>query len=116
MHSLLKTPLAAAVAVKFAEEVDDTSGVCGNIENYQEFYTRTKEEGSHAVGRLAKTWPYYSGSRYYPVPSTLDGLNAECCFGELLITEGLWAGEAGDLRWDLLNHVLDHLTLEAGIY
>lgn len=61
---------------------------------------------------IFKSWPYYSGSLMYPVPSVNDGMTT---MGMYNISSGytkMYEGEYGELRMSLARHVREKLIIE----
>lgn len=56
----------------------------------------------------AALWPKHSGSKNYPVPSPTLGLR----HSEAYLTLGIWTGEYGELRIQLLDFVIENLENE----
>jgi len=81
-------------------------GICGQpslIDAALPVYARFQ------LGKVFAGWPLYSGSVAYPVPSVVEGLDAQDCYHTL----PKWEGVYGDLRRDLLAYTID--TLRTGL-
>ena len=118
---------------------DEETGICGNVTQYISKAVLPDEIVSQPAGdggsrecieetfkrltiELFVLWPHYSGNSYYPVPASPGQREEfeECWGGNCDSAEaaenafeysGLhWAGEYGDYRMDLLNHMIDRLT------
>lgn len=84
---------------------DHTVGICENISlvhgqmGRESFHIMDVNE---VFGATVKTWPYYSGNKEYPVPSTRPTVDSR----EAYNTFPLWeqATRYGQLRMDLLNY------------
>lgn len=55
-----------------------------------------------------KSWPKFSGDIHYPVPATVE-TNAH---NQYHLTHNLWIGEYGDLRRELLDHLVEFFRKE----
>jgi len=82
-HTLLKNgPLQRSV------------GICANL-GY--LYARGNRTSHSLVQHYAQNWPLYSGDEEFPIPGGEDLYFA---------TEVKWEGEQGQLRYDLLHHLI----------
>lgn len=82
------------------------NGICGNL------------SGNHkeVLQKHFKTWNHYSGDILYPVPDPEDKLTPrflyyEVCERAIFLKEGnMWVGAYGELRLDLVRHILQELS------
>ena len=84
-------------------EAESSSGIC-DIMNKR---VNSDTFNVYPVLQLAaEGWPMHSGDSIFPVPG-VGGCTAEGAFGDA--TVGLWIGEYGDLRRELLGWLVDNL-------
>jgi hypothetical protein len=74
------------------------TGICKNVEAYSD------EFAPHYL-----TWPRYSGDSDYPVPSTEELTSAIEMYWRSL---NKWEGKYGDLRRNLLDHLITEISKE----
>lgn len=77
------------------------AGICSNLNN-----------NSPLVRKYSKSWKYYSGDIHYPVPDPEGKL-----FGRDMyqVTDNMWEGEYGELRRDLVKHILQEISKPTSI-
>ena len=76
---------------------DRVLGICHNM--------KTSEKEMSELRSLFCSWPKYSGRLVFPVPH--PKLSPAEAFSAVL---DLWVGEYGDLRRELLNHLIQELS------
>jgi hypothetical protein len=96
------------------------TGICGGVSSmyfdnvpedvaiYPESRALLREYNIRKMKELFLTWPPYSGDPMYPVPATDCGDAGEQ-YGE---TDFMWEGQYGDLRKDLLEHLIRGVQAE----
>jgi hypothetical protein len=78
---------------------DENDGICLNIAKY----------GHDDIHQYFTTWERYSGEIEFPVPSTIEGVSPEAIYMQ---TNSVWEGAYGDLRKNLLDHIINELIKE----
>ena len=71
-----------------------SSGICSNVEGIEDHYTLCK---------YFETWKHYSGNTIFPVPDPEGNVSPANIYS---ITRNMWAGNYGELRKDLVRHIL----------
>lgn len=79
-------------------------GICHYVNNETIF-------NSGKLEKYFKTWKHYSGSYHYPVPSTIEGMDAHQMFRTNTYKFDMFT-KYGRLRWNLLNHIIKELEKE----
>lgn len=112
---IIKTRLLSALrAIKKQSEYVRlmSGGICHELKSFSD------NLGSHDLKPYFITWRYFSGSVVYPVPPTKSALrrwwsrvrgtsleSAHARFSNATVRE-MWTGEYGELRRDLLDHII----------
>ncbi len=81
-------------------EIYEGFGICSNLREIA-------DEGSYALlADLWTKWPYFSGNRRYPVPSSNSDSNSN------VKNRSFWDKntEYGQLRWNLLDFLISELS------
>ena len=112
--------LDAALDIK-AGNFDKGFGICGNIDNKVTNAMHVKFPGyvidddveilmdSWRILRLAfPTWPKFSGDVQYPINDPCNEVSAYRAYCNL----PKWVGEYGELRFELLDHIINFLEEE----
>jgi hypothetical protein len=96
------------------------TGICGGVKSrYLDYVPKdvviTLERGdlmleytTQKMRELFLTWPPYSGDYVYPVPATSCNTPSE----QYKETDKKWEGQYGDLRKDLLEHLIRGVQAE----
>lgn len=71
-------------------------GICAHIPD------KYKEE----LYKHFKTWQYFSGDVVYPVPDPENMLSPVHIYDKALVSRDMWVGKYGELRLDLVKHIL----------
>ena len=110
----LQLMLDAALDIK-AGNFDKGWGICGNLNNKINNRVGESEERYEIIlnsWRILKqafyTWPKFSGDVQFPINDPCDEISANHAYVYL----PKWEGEYGELRWELLDHVIDFLKKE----
>ena len=107
-NEYLHLMLNAALDIK-AGNFDEGYGICYNIENKVD---RQVQEECYEAWRILNqafyTWPKFSGDVQFPINDPCDEVSANHAYVYL----PKWVGEYGELRWELLDHVIDFLKKE----
>lgn len=84
-----------------------TTGICGAVKLYSAYHVETVWAMQHAC----RTWPHFSGDVYFPVPAPADQY-LDCYDYYFERQQDLWdkTTEYGQLRWDLLDHLIKELS------
>jgi hypothetical protein len=118
MKNLLQALLSTLTDLK-TRPVSYT-GICGGVQSrYLDYVPKDvgitrerldlmQEYNAQKLRELFLTWPPYSGCHAYPVPATSCDSSSE----QYSETEFLWEGEYGDLRKDLLEHLIRGVQAE----
>jgi hypothetical protein len=108
---LKKYVLQALICIKENGADDLGSGICDNVVEFlgDEY---SIDSTNKVFKPLFPWWNKYSGDCRYPVPSTNDDLTPKGMFGYAADFGELWIGEYGDLRFELLDFLIEQLTLE----
>ena len=115
---LLKEELLAILKNIKAKVSDTDTGICGNVavlgrQRNLSFADRTRM-GRYAMP-LFETWDNYSGKVFYPVPADYHNMPSarqfEMCADEDHPSK-YWEGKQGELRHDLLDHMIKELSNE----
>lgn len=86
------------------------AGICISVDEVMYINGVPMCDSTHARARrkeIFRTWPKFSGTLSYPVPSTNPELSAEACFH---FTSDKWSGEYGQLRRELLDYLIEELS------
>jgi hypothetical protein len=96
------------------------TGICGGVNSrYFDYVPKDvvitrerrdlmREYNTQKMRELFLTWPPYSGDDWYPVPAT----SCDNAAGEYNATPKKWEGQYGDLRKDLLEHLIRGVQAE----
>jgi hypothetical protein len=96
------------------------TGICGGVKSrYFDYVPKDVvitlerrdlmlEYNTQKMRELYSTWPPYSGCYVYPVPATSCDLPSE----QYNATHNMWEGQYGDLRKDLLEHLIRGVQAE----
>lgn len=99
----------------------DSTGICTNIyydlkkNQNQIMPDRTRSFMNMIYGILQKTfitWPHYSGELGYPIPSITKSTPKQC-YMEMRKINGMYVGEYGRLRRDLVDWVISELKKDS---
>jgi hypothetical protein len=88
-----------AIKNSWVGTTDENDGICLNIAKY----------GHDDIHQYFTTWEHYSGEIEFPVPSTIEGVSPEAIYMQ---SNSVWEGEYGELRKDLLDHIINELIKE----
>lgn len=91
----LQSVLDAFIRVKAGELDKPECGICHNATVISGRWVYT------LVGYLSQGWDKYSGNRTYPVPYKVGDTDK-------------WTGEYGQLRYELLDFLIEELTKKVG--
>ena len=83
-------------------------GLCSNIQHY--VISNDIEDLDAVLEPMFLSWKDFSGDIAYPVPPT----NFDDPCDQYTKTKDLYAGEQGDYRIDLLDHIINELEKELG--
>ena len=83
---------------------DESVGICGNL---------VGGLANLVFTRLITKWPKYSGSLFYPIPSTNEELDVKSMYSSL---PSKWEGGQLELRIEALEFVIDELEKELQEY
>lgn len=110
---LKKDVLQALIYIKDGGAEDLGAGICDNVVEFlgDDYSIDSTDK---VFKPLFPWWDRYSGDCRYPVPSTNDELTPKGMFGHATDLGELWTGEYGDLRMELLDFLIEQLTLEVG--
>lgn len=96
------------ILLKIKQQVPkECKGICDNVDL---FYPNELTDQLAADWLATKfcEWPLFSGDIDFPVPS-LDSCSADTMY---LVTENYWTGDYGELRYELLDFLIQELTKE----
>jgi len=117
---LKKVMLDAMIYIKENGADDLGAGICDSVVEYIDESGVNLEdnwrEAYRVIESLSPEWPKFSGVVGHPVPSTNDELTPKGMFGHATDYGELWVGEYGALRMELLDFLIEQLTLEVGEY
>lgn len=112
---LKKDVLQALISIKENGADDLGAGICDNVVEYIEESGVDLEDDYRKVylviESLSPQWSKFSGDKSYPVPAIGEGISP--C-GEFHGSFNMWTGEYGALRMELLDFLIEQLTLEVG--
>ena len=86
-------------------------GLCENLKRlggvYDEYdeYGKLRGAATHELHSAFETWDKWSGDHLYPVPSCDDEFDENVAYN---IQEDMYEGDYGELRIDLLRHLIAH--------
>lgn len=86
-------------------------GICSNLDQLSD-YNIGKGSAFVAIQPYIQTWPANSGNDYYPIRSQEQGYSASEYYSKCKEDESHWTGDYGDLRKDLLNHIINEIRKE----
>lgn len=88
------------------------SGICGNVQSIlaERGYDHKYEDTRDALHECFRSWPKYSGDTGYPVPDPDHPKDASKAFDAYYRNGNVWAGEYGELRYELLQHCITELS------
>ena len=100
----LSAVLEALIKVKGVEIEDVQFGICANTRYIV-------DDGSYVaynvIEYLSPKWPKYSGDIAYPVPSPNGKETPMYAYN---YSDNLWTGEYGQLRYELLDFLIEELN------
>lgn len=103
--------LDALLTIKTSGAIDIDAGICDNVVNLLE------DNGHHyrtiydLIGSISSNWERFSGNTEYPVPAVTKTTPRE----EFDKSVGMWSGEYGELRHELLDFLIEELTKKVGV-
>jgi len=100
----LSAVLEALIKVKGGEIDDIRCGICWNTTYH---LMGTVYNPSSVLDQYTPLWGKYTGNSGYPVPATKTGYKA--C-DEYVSSKDKWTGEYGQLRYELLDFLIEELT------
>lgn len=116
MNIFIAERLVAALKQCLDEPLENCWGICTNVETIVHKSIKAIP-GNHVwlsdtvaivapyLRQAFESWPKYSGFPGYPVP----GIN-ETCVNAYTYAIDKWAGEYGQLRRELCQHIIDYTT------
>lgn len=99
-HFSTKDGLCANMVDFFKLDVLVTYGIYDPEVTYDQVFKLFKQH--------TQTWKHFSGIGTFPVPNPQPEINPITAFRTL----PKYTGEYGELRWDLIQHVLNQINLE----
>jgi len=105
----LSLTLEALVAIKGGEVTYTGTGICGNADTLLSLCCNdeTPFDVYTLLGVACQAWSKHSGSYLWPVPSPND---KEDPMDAYEYSNNLWTGEYGQLRYELLDFLIEELT------
>lgn len=104
--------LNALMAIK-KEPFEPHTGICPNIDYATMNIPGTIDMFIQTVFKdIAQSWPKYSGDQHYPVPATFSDETPRTAYAFAYTHEGMWGGEYGTLRKELLDYAISELEKE----
>ena len=82
------------------------TGICDNLSLSHVVDSR---DGYAIIQRFSTSWEKYSKDKEYPVPSTDKNYSPLNMYH---MTKNIWVGKYGDLRKELLQHLITEITKE----
>lgn len=102
--------LDALLTIKTSGAFDMNAGICDNVVNLLEdngYHYRTIYD---LIGSISSNWDKFSGNTKYPVPAVKQPTSRE----EFNNSVDMWSGEYGQLRYELLDFLIEELTKKVG--
>ena len=107
-NEYLQFCLDAALDIK-AGNFDKKFGICMNMElKVDDQVPEECYESWRILKQAFYTWPKFSGDVQFPINDPCNEISANHAYVYL----PKWEGEYGELRWELLDHVIDFLKKE----
>lgn len=111
----LRAILRALETLEFDEGSQARHGLCDHVRKSVGAQFSRDVEARYAALNLwdsvrrdaFRTWPHFSGCIVYPVPPADPHQSAEAYYEEN--RDVLWEGRQGELRYDLLGHLKQHV-------
>ena len=109
-YEYLQLMLDAALDIK-AGNFDKRYGILTNLSDKVDNQVEESEERYDSWQILKQafcTWPKFSGDKDYPINDPYNEVSAHRAYGYL----PKWVGEYGELRWELLDHIINFIEKE----
>lgn len=103
--------LAALIKIKQDGPKDLNCGICSNAQELVDPY-ECSDGGMayHLISAYSVEWPKFSGDKLYPIPSPTGNDPMD----EYDYSDDLWTGAYGELRYELLDFLINELTIKIG--
>lgn len=108
--------LYALTTIKSEGPLWNEHGICDNLKESDQ-YIPVSIDGDlielwwGTLTKLMTTWPKFSGNECYPVPSPDPEEGSQQVY---MRTHDEWSGEYGELRYELLDFLIEELTKKVG--
>lgn len=85
----------------------EAPGICGMVNNIlsQHNAHSTRLYWREVREEAWKTWPHFSGVSHYPIPNRVEKTPRSAYW-----FEPRWEGAMGAMRWDLVEHLIQHYS------
>lgn len=105
----LSITLEALTAIKGGEITYTVTGICGNADTLLSLWCNddTIFNVYNLLEVFCQGWDKHSSDSLYPVPSPIEGVAPMDAYDDY---DNKWTGEYGQLRYELLDFLIEELT------